>query len=63
MFHNGMTNNKEDYELCMRAENVNLPKSGYFGISAATGGLAGWCATVHVCDRLYIKKRKKAILD
>ena len=40
-----MTNNKEDYELCMRAENVVLPKNGYFGISAATGGLAGWLLT------------------
>ena len=31
----------EEYELCMRAENVHLPKEGFFGISAATGGLAG----------------------
>jgi len=36
-----MTNSKEDYELCMRAENIELPRDGYFGISAATGGLAG----------------------
>ncbi|CAB3410836.1 unnamed protein product [Caenorhabditis bovis] len=28
------------YELCMRSENVFLPKNGYFGVSAATGGLA-----------------------
>lgn len=40
LFHNGMTNNNEDYEMCMRAEGVVLPKNGYFGISAATGGLA-----------------------
>lgn len=40
MFHNGMTNNEQDYETCFRAENVFLPKNGYFGISAATGGLA-----------------------
>lgn len=39
-FHSGMTNNEQDYEMCLRAENVVLPKSGYFGISAATGGLA-----------------------
>ncbi|XP_013405149.1 protein ERGIC-53-like isoform X2 [Lingula anatina] len=38
--HNGMTNNKDDYEICVRAENVNLPRNGYFGVSAATGGLA-----------------------
>lgn len=36
-----MTNNEYAYELCMRAENVVLPKKGYFGVSAATGGLAG----------------------
>lgn len=40
LFHNGMTNNEQDYEMCLRAENVHLPKRGYFGISAATGGLA-----------------------
>uniref|UniRef100_A0A915Q6G0 L-type lectin-like domain-containing protein n=1 Tax=Setaria digitata TaxID=48799 RepID=A0A915Q6G0_9BILA len=28
------------YELCIRSENIFLPKNGYFGISAATGGLA-----------------------
>ena len=30
----------KEYEVCMRAENVVLPQNGYFGISAATGGLA-----------------------
>ena len=39
-FHNGMSNSDKDFELCMRVENVVLPKNGYFGISAATGGLA-----------------------
>lgn len=40
MFHSGMTTNEQDYEMCLRAENVVLPKAGYFGVSAATGGLA-----------------------
>ncbi|XP_055707371.1 protein ERGIC-53 [Phlebotomus papatasi] len=40
LFHNGMTNNNQDYEMCLRAEGVHLPKYGYFGLSAATGGLA-----------------------
>ncbi|XP_066589182.1 protein ERGIC-53 [Prorops nasuta] len=40
LFHNGMTNSDQDYETCFRAENVYLPKNGYFGVSAATGGLA-----------------------
>lgn len=39
-FHNGMTNNEQDIEVCLRVENIYLPKSGYFGVSAATGGLA-----------------------
>jgi len=38
--HNGMSNNDKDFEMCIRAENVVLPKNGYFGLSAATGGLA-----------------------
>lgn len=40
LFHSGMTNNEQEYEMCLRAENVFLPKNGYFGVSAATGGLA-----------------------
>lgn len=40
LFNNGMTNNEQEYEMCFRAENVHLPKYGYFGLSAATGGLA-----------------------
>lgn len=39
-FHSGNTNNDKDFEICFRSENVFLPKSGYFGVSAATGGLA-----------------------
>ncbi|XP_033109456.1 protein ERGIC-53-like [Anneissia japonica] len=39
-FHSGMSNSDADYEPCLRANNVELPKHGYFGVSAATGGLA-----------------------
>ncbi|EDO33405.1 predicted protein, partial [Nematostella vectensis] len=40
-FHSGMSTSNEEFELCTRVENVNLPKEGgYFGLSAATGGLA-----------------------
>lgn len=35
-----MSNGAEEYEMCLRAEGVILPKNGYFGVSAATGGLA-----------------------
>ena len=40
LFHNGNSNNDDDFELCLRAENLYLPQNGYFGLSAATGGLA-----------------------
>lgn len=40
LFNNGMTQNPNEYEMCLRAEGVYLPKAGYFGVSAATGGLA-----------------------
>jgi len=35
-----MSNNENDFELCLRVENVHLPPRGHFGLSAATGGLA-----------------------
>lgn len=39
-FNNGVITSAEGYELCTEAENVVLPSRGYFGLSAATGGLA-----------------------
>ncbi|XP_065100050.1 protein ERGIC-53 [Paramisgurnus dabryanus] len=38
--NNGFTPDKEDYEYCTKVENMILPETGFFGISAATGGLA-----------------------
>ncbi|XP_048251141.1 protein ERGIC-53-like [Haliotis rufescens] len=38
--NNGLTQNANEFEMCMRVENINLPKNGYLGVSAATGGLA-----------------------
>lgn len=55
LFHNGMTNNLQDYEMCFRAENVFLPKGGYFGVSAATGGLADDHDVLHfLTDSLHV---------
>ncbi|XP_071942901.1 protein ERGIC-53-like [Antedon mediterranea] len=39
-FHSGMSNSDADYEPCFTAGNIELPKNGYFGVTAATGGLA-----------------------
>ncbi|XP_036613661.1 protein ERGIC-53 [Trichosurus vulpecula] len=40
MINNGFTPDKDDYEFCAKVENMIIPPQGYFGISAATGGLA-----------------------
>uniref|UniRef100_A0A3B4CZ39 L-type lectin-like domain-containing protein n=1 Tax=Pygocentrus nattereri TaxID=42514 RepID=A0A3B4CZ39_PYGNA len=40
LINNGFTPEKEDYEFCTKVDNMIIPPTGYFGISAATGGLA-----------------------
>lgn len=40
MINNGFTPDKEDYEFCAKVDNMIIPSEGFFGISAATGGLA-----------------------
>ncbi|XP_063310024.1 protein ERGIC-53 [Pelobates fuscus] len=40
MINNGFTPDKDDYEFCAKVDNMVLPPQGFFGISAATGGLA-----------------------
>uniref|UniRef100_A0A3B4BK62 L-type lectin-like domain-containing protein n=1 Tax=Periophthalmus magnuspinnatus TaxID=409849 RepID=A0A3B4BK62_9GOBI len=40
MINNGFTPDKEDYEFCAKVDNMVIPTEGFFGISAATGGLA-----------------------
>lgn len=41
MINNGFTPDREDYEFCTKVDNMVIPTEGFFGISAATGGLAG----------------------
>ncbi|XP_078056144.1 protein ERGIC-53-like [Mustelus asterias] len=36
----GVTDFDDNYELCTEVRDMNLPLSGYFGVSAATGGVA-----------------------
>ncbi|KAG9354123.1 hypothetical protein JZ751_012247 [Albula glossodonta] len=40
MINNGFTPDKDDFEFCAKVDNMIIPAVGYFGISAATGGLA-----------------------
>ena len=44
-----MSDKDEDYELCMRAENIELPKEGFYGVTGGTGGLAGLFIWLNVC--------------
>lgn len=56
MIHNGFTPNNDDYELCANVENMVLPLEGFFGISAATGALAGmFVANVYKMYCIYSK--------
>lgn len=38
--NNGISQDDNAYEFCTRVERAQLPKIGYFGVTAATGGLA-----------------------
>ena len=39
LYDNGLTD-FADYEICAKISDIDLPTNGYFGVSAATGGLA-----------------------
>lgn len=40
LYHAGLTSNADAYEICFKASDVDLPRNGYFGVSAATGAIA-----------------------
>lgn len=40
-FQDGEDNKTENYNRCFKNDGIYLPPTGYFGISAATGGLSG----------------------
>ncbi|XP_061149861.1 protein ERGIC-53 [Syngnathus typhle] len=40
MINNGFTPDANDFELCTKVEDMIIPPEGFFGVSAATGGLA-----------------------
>ena len=57
MINNGFTPDKNDYEFCAKLENMVIPPQGHFGISAATGGLAGkscYLLILKVCELSFI---------
>lgn len=54
MINNGFTPNKDDFEFCTKVDNMIIPTEGFFGISAATGGLAGTAFLIPTnCIRFY----------
>lgn len=57
MINNGFTPDKDDYEFCAKVENMVIPPQGHFGISAATGGLAGkscYLLILNICELSFI---------
>jgi hypothetical protein len=57
MINNGFTPDQNDYEFCAKVENMVIPHQGHFGISAATGGLAGkscYLLILKVCELSFI---------
>lgn len=46
MINNGFTPDKEDYEFCTKVDNMVIPPEAFFGLSAATGGLAGTASII-----------------
>ena len=38
--NNGLSQDDNAFEFCTRIDGVQLPKTGYLGVTAATGGLA-----------------------
>jgi len=39
-YHSGLNQDLSNYEICTQVDNIDLPKQGFVGISAETGGLA-----------------------
>lgn len=38
--NNGISQDDNAFEFCARVDGIQLPKTGYLGVTAATGGLA-----------------------
>ena len=62
LYHSGLNNDPSGYEICTRVENVVLPSAGYFGVSAATGGLADDHDVISFVTHSLIDKSTQVIL-
>ncbi|CAF0922076.1 unnamed protein product, partial [Didymodactylos carnosus] len=58
--NNGLTQDDNAFEFCTRVEQPNLPKIGYLGVSAATGGLADDHDVLEFLSYSYVDKQSMA---
>ncbi|CAF1147564.1 unnamed protein product [Rotaria sordida] len=58
--NNGITQDDNAFELCTRIDGVQLPKTGYLGVTAATGGLADDHDVLEFITHTYTDKQTAA---
>jgi mannose-binding lectin 1 len=58
--NNGISQDDNAFEFCTRVERADLPKSGYFGVTAATGGLADDHDVLEFLTHTYADKQASA---
>jgi lectin, mannose-binding 1 len=58
--NNGISQDDHAFEFCTRIDAVDLPKSGYLGVTGATGGLADDHDVLEFVTNTYSKKQVSA---
>lgn len=55
--NNGISHDDNAFELCTRVDGIQLPKAGYLGVTAATGGLADDHDVLEFLTNTYVDKQ------
>jgi len=58
--NNGISQDDNAFELCARVDGIQLPKTGYLGVTAATGGLADDHDVLEFLTHTFSDKQKSA---
>ena len=58
--NNGISQDDNAFEFCTRVDRIQLPKSGYLGVTAATGGLADDHDVLEFITNTYSEKQVSA---
>lgn len=58
--NNGISQDDNAFEFCTRVDNVQLPKTGYLGVTAATGGLADDHDVLELLTHTFADKKASA---